>query len=82
MRLVIERGAGSVTKCAEGSERQTHTKDECIENLRSLRTVILPCTITVNDVEACSLETQKDACGKAKPSCDGINACAERAAKK
>jgi hypothetical protein len=39
----------------------------------------LPCTITVGDTEACSLETQKDACAEVMPTCNRINDCVEKA---
>jgi hypothetical protein len=80
--LKTEGGAGNVTKCGDGSERETHTKDQCLEGLRSIRTLALPCTITVGDAEGCSLETQKDACAETMPACDRISSCVEQAKEK
>jgi hypothetical protein len=77
--LQTEGGAGSVTKCTDGTERETHTKDRCVETYGALRKMTLPCSITVGDIEACSLETQKDSCAEVKATCDRINDCVEKA---
>jgi hypothetical protein len=80
--LNVEGGAGHVTTCTDGTERHTHTKDECVGEFQTLRTLNLPCTITVNDAESCSLESQKDVCTAPTPTCDRINKCVEDATKK
>lgn len=80
--LATEGGAGHLTKCPDGTERQTHTMDRCLENIQLLRELELPCTISVDDAEKCSLETQEDACANSKPTCDRVNTCAKSAKKK
>lgn len=72
--LATEGGAGKITKCPGGSERETHTRERCIESLKAIRPLSLRCTITVGDAEQCSLDEQKDTCAK-HPSCDKIKQC-------
>ena len=80
--LGVQGGPGSVTKCGDGSESRTHTKEVCLDALRNIGKVVATCPMNVGDGEACALESQDDPCDEKLTACDRFEKCVKDATQK
>jgi hypothetical protein len=71
--LATEGGAGKKTDCGGGRSTVVHTKDECLANTESIRTLASCYGVTVGELEDCSTEEGSAPCVDG-PKCKDLNA--------
>jgi hypothetical protein len=71
--LATQGGAGKKTDCGGGRSKVVHTKEECLDDVRTIRSFASCYAATVGEAEDCSVEEGRATCEKA-PTCESLNA--------